>query len=116
MPFSSLFGFINKPSQAPTASDAPPAQTPVASDSLRCEPPHPPKSEAIGGYRNLSEAIGAEIIFPCKSWLLPTQASWINDQWHLRIWEKSRQVGATKTDALDSVLKASPAEARFDVW
>ena len=29
---------------------------------------------------------------------------------------KIRQVGATKTDTLDSVLKASPAEAKFDVW
>jgi phage FluMu gp28-like protein len=51
-----------------------------------------------------------------RTWALPTQAAYLNDPWHLRIWEKSRQVGATKTDALDSVLKASPAEARFDVW
>jgi phage FluMu gp28-like protein len=34
----------------------------------------------------------------------------------MRIWEKSRQVGATKTDALDSVLKASHRDAKFDVW
>jgi len=54
--------------------------------------------------------------FPGGVWLLPTQAAWVTDPWHLRIKEKSRQVGATKTDALDSVLKASPADARFDVW
>ena len=50
------------------------------------------------------------------AWCLPTQAAWLNDPWPLRIWEKSRQVGATKTDALDSVLKASPADAKYDVW
>jgi len=54
--------------------------------------------------------------FPGGVWLLPTQRAWATDPWHLRIREKSRQVGATKTDALDSVLKASPADARFDVW
>ncbi|HSU54885.1 MAG TPA: terminase family protein [Candidatus Dormibacteraeota bacterium] len=64
----------------------------------------------------LSDAICPDLNFPHPFWCLPTQANWINDQWHLRIWEKSRQVGATKTDALDSVLKASFAEARFDVW
>ena len=53
---------------------------------------------------------------PVRTWCLPTQAAWLNDTGRLRIWEKSRQVGATKTDALDSVLKASPAGARFDVW
>src|SRR5439155_17747348 len=41
---------------------------------------------------------------------------WIHDTYPLRIWEKSRQVGATKTDAFDSVMKASPAGAQFDVW
>jgi phage FluMu gp28-like protein len=34
----------------------------------------------------------------------------------MRLWEKSRQVGATTTDAFDSVMKACPAEAKFDVW
>jgi phage FluMu gp28-like protein len=53
---------------------------------------------------------------PVRTWCLPTQAAWINNTGRLRIWEKSRQVGATKTDALDSVLKASPAGARLDVW
>jgi hypothetical protein len=33
---------------------------------------------------------------------------WLEDASPLRIWEKSRQVGATKTDAFDSVMKASP--------
>ena len=51
-----------------------------------------------------------------QRWCLPTQLAWIEDPHPLRIWEKSRQVGATKTDALDSVLKAGHADARFDVW
>ena len=54
--------------------------------------------------------------FSGPSWFLPTQARWLTDQHHLRIWEKSRQVGATKTDALDSVMKVSPKRAKYDVW
>ena len=54
--------------------------------------------------------------FSPVTWFLPTQLSWLNDPHALRIWEKSRQVGATTTDAYDSVTKAAPAEARFDVW
>jgi phage FluMu gp28-like protein len=34
----------------------------------------------------------------------------------LLLWEKGRQTGATRTDAFDSVMKASPAGAKFDVW
>jgi phage FluMu gp28-like protein len=56
------------------------------------------------------------MVFSGGVWLLPTQAAWVIDPWHLRIMEKSRQVGATRTDALDSVLKASPSDARYDVW
>src|SRR6476646_5320601 len=103
MNFSSFFGFADKPKQLPLTPDDAPAQVPKAPDSSCSE------SAETGVF-------GSKINFPYDSWLLPTQASWINDQWHLRIWEKSRQVGATKTDALDSVLKANPGGARFDVW
>jgi len=113
MRFSSLFGFNQNAPQAPITSAVPAAEAPVGPDSLQ---PKPAKTEAVGGCRGLSGAIGAEIEFPARTWFLPTQASWITDPWHLRIWEKSRQVGATRTDTLDSVLKASPADARFDVW
>jgi Mu-like prophage FluMu protein gp28 len=58
----------------------------------------------------------SEIEFSDRTWFLPTQAQWLEDPSPLRIWEKSRQVGATKTDAFDSVMKVSPANAKFDVW
>src|SRR6266404_4248648 len=61
-------------------------------------------------------AQAAESGFWQRTWFLATQAAWIEDPHPLKIWEKSRQVGATKTDAFDSVLKVSPAGARFDVW
>ena len=60
--------------------------------------------------------MSSENVFSERSWFLPTQLEWIHDPYPLRIWEKSRQVGATKTDAFDSVMKASPAGAKFDVW
>src|SRR3974390_2295728 len=101
MQFSSFFGRNQKP---PIASASTPQQVPITSDSL---PSPQPKSEPIGTYRNLSEAIGGEIIFPEQNWFLPTQSAWHQDDYHLRIWEKSRQVGATKTDAFDSVMKVA---------
>ena len=58
--------------------------------------------------------MSSENAFSERTWFLPTQLEWIHDTYPLRIWEKSRQVGATKTDAFDSVMKASPAGAKFD--
>src|SRR5437762_3553990 len=58
----------------------------------------------------------SETEFAHGSWFLPTQLAWINDTDPLRLWEKGRQIGATRTDAFDSVMKASPAGAKFDVW
>ncbi len=72
--------------------------------------------QPTSSHHHLPHAIPTKIEFLVRAWCLPTQLAWINDPWPLRIWEKSRQVGATKTDALDSVLKASPAGAKYDVW
>src|SRR2546422_827445 len=49
-------------------------------------------------------------------YFLPYQERWILDEAPLRIIQKSRQVGITYADAYDSVLKASPRDARLDVW
>jgi phage FluMu gp28-like protein len=49
-------------------------------------------------------------------YFLPYQQRWILDESPLRIIQKSRQVGITYADAYDSVLKASPRDARLDVW
>ena len=115
MNFSSLFGFQNtsRSRQLPVAPVTQPAQVPITPDSSLSTPV---ASGPTGTHRDLTGPIGTEIDFPGGTWFLPTQVAWLSDPWHLRIWEKSRQVGATKTDALDSVLKASPADARFDVW
>jgi phage FluMu gp28-like protein len=49
-------------------------------------------------------------------YFLPYQEEWILDKSPLRIIQKSRQVGITYADAYDSVVKASPRDARLDVW
>src|SRR3954451_15488663 len=105
MRFSSLFGLNRKPQQLPIAADTTTLQLPIAADS----PGKPSLAPApIDSNLDLSAAIGSEIDFSGQStWFLPTQSQWVQDPWPLRIWEKSRQVGATKTDAFDSVLKAS---------
>ena len=51
-----------------------------------------------------------------REYLLPFQVAWVMDGAPLRIMEKSRQVGATFVDALDSVMKAGRRDARLDVW
>jgi len=61
-------------------------------------------------------AIGEFVVKIEEDFLLPFQRAWIRDGSPLKIMEKSRQVGATWTDALDSVLKACEAGARLDVW
>ena len=57
----------------------------------------------------LSDAICPDLNFPDGFWCLQIQANWINDQWHPGIWVKSIQIGATKTDALDYLVKPSKA-------
>ncbi len=48
--------------------------------------------------------------------LLPYQLRWIEDQSRLKIIEKSRQIGITCADALDSVRKAATKGEAKDVW
>src|ERR1043166_7537460 len=76
----------------------------------------PGQSRAISTCLELSGAISSKNALSAQTWFLPKQAEWINDPHPMKIWEKSRQVGATKTDAFDSVMKASHADAKFDVW
>jgi len=83
-------------------------QLQIATDSYRSDQL---KSGPIDTYLDLSAAICSENAFPHRVSFLPTQSAWINDAHPLRFWEKGRQVGATRTDAFDSVMKASPAGA-----
>ena len=46
---------------------------------------------------------------------MPYQAAWINDSSHLRIVEKSRQIGLSYADSYDSVKKAALKNGK-DVW
>jgi phage FluMu gp28-like protein len=108
MIFSNLFGSSKANSQnnpTPDLSVQQPAST----------PDHSAGSGVILSNPELSRAIQSEIK-SAQRWFLPTQLAWLHDPWHLKIWEKSRQVGATKTDAFDSVMKVAFAGARFDVW
>jgi phage FluMu gp28-like protein len=49
-------------------------------------------------------------------YFLPYQRAWLNDSSPLRIMQKSRQIGASLTDAYDSVKKAVCVENGMDVW
>jgi phage FluMu gp28-like protein len=49
-------------------------------------------------------------------YFLPFQRDWINDVSPLRMMQKSRQIGASITDAYDSVKKAACVEDAMDVW
>src|SRR5258708_7843146 len=113
MRFSSIFAPRKKPHQPEIASDSLAHPGSAACDSLVSPSPTP---QPISGHPSLSQPASPETALFNFNWFLPTQAAWLNDPWPLKIWEKSRQVGATKTDALDSVLKASHADAKFDVW
>src|SRR5580765_7681373 len=99
--------------QLPVAPVTQPAQVPITPDGHLSAPVAPGPG---GTHRDLPGPIGPEINFPGGAWFLPTQVDWLSDPWHLRIREKSRQVGATITDALHTVLIVSVAGARFDVW
>jgi hypothetical protein len=111
--FTALFGIGQNPAQLPVAATPQPTSLPVRAGSSHNDLPEP---AATGSYRQLPAATGSEIVFSERSWFLPTQLAWINDTDPLRLWEKGRQTGATRADAFDSVMKASPAGAKFDVW
>ncbi len=110
MNFSALFGIARRLQNT----------HPGKQHSLQITPDHSrsnaPKSGANHSNLDQSAVNQSEILLPAESWLLPFQRAWIDDSAMLRIWEKSRQIGATKTDALDSVLKTSAGDARLDVW
>ena len=86
MRFSSIFGFRKNNRELPIAPGKPAVQLPVAHDSSRQDQP---KTGAIGTNREPTGAMGGEIIFPARTWCLPTQADWVQDPHPLRIWEKS---------------------------
>src|SRR5580765_4262110 len=73
-------------------------------------------SEPNRSYPKLTEAIRSLIYFWPGGYFLKYQYDWIRDQSLLRIIQKCRQAGISFADAYDSVKKASPKGARFDVW
>src|SRR5258706_15876850 len=54
--------------------------------------------------------------FRASKYFLPYQDEWVADPARLKIMQKCRQSGISYTDAYDSVRKASPKGAQFDVW
>ena len=48
---------------------------------------------------------------PLQPHFLPYQSRWLHDHSRLKIMEKSRQVGITYVDALDSVKKAASSKS-----
>jgi phage FluMu gp28-like protein len=51
-----------------------------------------------------------------RKYFLPYQIAWLHDASPLKLMEKSRQIGASWTDAHESVMKAGVRGARLDVW
>lgn len=47
--------------------------------------------------------------------LLPYQARWVEDQTQVKVWEKSRRIGASYCEAADDVLHAAAAEGGGNV-
>ena len=47
---------------------------------------------------------------------MPYQKRWIEDDSRLKIMEKSRQIGMSWSTAYSAVRRASPKDARLDVW
>ena len=103
MLLASLFRATAQPVQITSPKPSLPVQIGQA-------PPGPTSQQSAPIHTNLDQSapISTEMAFPARAWLFPSQLRWPQDQSILRLWEKSRQIGATKTDALDSVLKASP--------
>src|SRR5947208_10367225 len=102
MQFSSIFGRGRNPRLVPLALG--PATPALPISALGSGQPHIIEAPK-GTQGDLSALRGTENNFSNFTWFLSTQSAWINDSWHLKIMEKSRQVGATKTDAFDSVMK-----------
>lgn len=58
--------------------------------------PTPAEPEGVGAH--------GEPAAPVSAQLLPYQVHWITDKSPLRLWEKSRRIGASYTLALEAVL------------
>ncbi|MEM7046981.1 MAG: terminase family protein [Pseudomonadota bacterium] len=50
------------------------------------------------------------------AYFLPYQRVWLADTSRLKIWEKSRRIGATYVQAYEDVVDASKADGSMDVW
>jgi phage FluMu gp28-like protein len=114
MSFSSFFSFGKHSRQVRIAPADTKPSVPAAPDTSGspCPQPGPIRTEP-----EPTGAIGTELpVFFARDWFLPTQSKWAYDNSPLKIWQKSRQVGATLTDAFHSVMIVSPANAKFDVW
>ena len=51
-----------------------------------------------------------------SAYFLPYQAEWLKDAARLKIWEKSRRIGATYVQAYEDVVDASKSQGPMDVW
>jgi phage FluMu gp28-like protein len=49
-----------------------------------------------------------------KGYLLPYQTRWLKDKSRIKIWDKSRRIGATYVQALEDVIECS--KGLYDVW
>ena len=49
------------------------------------------------------------------SYFLPYQTAWLNDPARLKIWEKSRRIGATYVQAFEDVMDCAKKDG-CDVW
>lgn len=49
-------------------------------------------------------------------YFLPYQVTWLRDQSRLKLWEKSRRIGATYIQAYEDVVDASKDKGAMDVW
>lgn len=49
-------------------------------------------------------------------YMLPYQARWVADDSRMKIWEKSRRIGATYAQAYEDVRDAAKRDGAMDVW
>jgi hypothetical protein len=102
----SLFSFGRKPAKASVAFHS--LQTPGATVAHSLLNGFADQKPAVA-VSSLQSSVEPKIDVSITTWFLPKQLAWINDLSPMRLWEKSRQVGATTTDAFDSVMKAKRA-------
>jgi hypothetical protein len=115
--FSALFGLGSLNRQVPIGAAPRVPVVPIGADSCRndltVQAPN-------GTQRHPTAPIGTENVFSERTWCFPTQLEWTHGSYPLRLWGKGRQVGATRTDAFDSVMKTSPmtsyTSTRVGLW